>query len=376
MRVFAHCVRDLNKLNRIDDTKIDADHKVIFDLLKYAQTKGYKGFDDVAKFGAIAEDKDRAAMLGVVEILSRIFNMVDEEDFGIDLELSGLGKKLVFEPWAASLGTRRQHVREIIKNQFRVEGFPLPIVKGKLNSIVAPSHAGKTIYAMGLTITLARAGHKVVFLTTEEDEEAAVERTLAIDENDVAFKNISIIYHSSFNKNSLEAFVNKVSEEGYDFLVIDYLKKSMWENYSGDHVVMEEINSTILKAMAEMPNKISVFAFVQGNREAFSDKNADIDKLMEDTSKVALLIDGGMPVYRSADNLLFIKKTSSDRSLLVAKSRRNPELLGAKISYNVDLVNYNISMGMPIKKDWFGSSTEEQKTDTKSASKLKVGGNK
>lgn len=352
LKVLRHCVNDLTRLSQIDREKLEPYQQNIYDLLVELRADGVKGFDSMIEFGF--EIKDRK----VFEILNNMNDLIG--DFNTDLQKSGLKGNGIFNPWVESLGLKRKEVMDNIKSSFKVKGFPLPIIKGKLNSIVAPSHAGKTIYSLGLTFALAREGHKVVYITTEEDIDAAVERTINIDANDVAFENISIYYKSTFNKDSMERLVKKVSEEGYEFLVIDYLKKSMWENYSSDHVVMEEINSSILKAMAELTSKISVFAFVQGNRDAFNDKK--LEEVALDSSKVALLIDGGMPVYRSADNLLFINKKGNERSLLVAKSRRNPELLGSSFRYNVDLSSYEVTIGAPVSS---GSSSSVTIVDNK-----------
>lgn len=252
--------------------------------------------------------------------------------------------KKVFAPIAADLAAERAAVRLAISQQVSVMGFPLPILKGKLNAIVAPSHSGKTIYSMGLAISLARAGHKTMYLSTEEDYEAFIDKTMEISESEPFWNNISFIYHSEFDQVSLAAFVNSVSEQGFEYLVIDYLKKSMWTHYSSDHVVMEEINSTLLRANAKLTNKLGIFTFVQGNRDAFDDKKTDLSMLATDSGKVALMIDGGMPVYRSADNILLIKKTGNERVLFVAKSRRNHEYLGRSYNYNVDLNTFKIVM--------------------------------
>ena len=253
--------------------------------------------------------------------------------------------KKVFTPIAANLAAERAAVKLAISQQVSVAGFPLPILKGKLNAVVAPSHSGKTIYSVGLAISLARAGHKIMYLSTEEDYEAFIDKTMGIDENEPFWNDISFVYHSEFDQASLAAFMNAVSEQGFEYLVIDYLKKSMWTHYSNDHVVMEEINSTLLRTNAALKNKLGIFTFVQGNRDAFDDKKTDLSMLAADSGKVALMIDGGMPVYRSADNILFIKKSGQERILFVAKSRRNNLCLGCSYNYDVDLKTFEIRMG-------------------------------
>ena len=256
--------------------------------------------------------------------------------------------KKVFRPIAVDLAAQRAAVELSISQQVSVEGFPLPILKGKLNAVVAPSHSGKTIYSMGLAITLARAGHKIMYLSTEEDYEAFIDKTMSIGEDEDFWNSISFVYQSEFDQYSLAEFMNEISEQGFEYLVVDYLKKSMWIHYSSDHVVMEEINSTLLRTNAALKNKLGIFTFVQGNRDAFDDKKTDLSLLAADSGKVALMIDGGMPVYRSADNILFIKKVGRERKLFVAKSRRNNQYLGRSFNYDVDLKTFKITMGATL----------------------------
>lgn len=273
--------------------------------------------------------------------------------------------KKVFLPIAADLAAQRAAVKLAISQQVSVEGFPLPILKGKLNAVVAPSHSGKTIYSMGLAISLARAEHKTMYLSTEEDYEAFIDKTMGIREDEAFWSNISFVYHSEFDQKSLAAFMNAVSEQGFEYLVVDYLKKSMWTHYSSDHVVMEEINSTLLRTNAALKNKLGIFTFVQGNRDAFDEKKTDLSMLATDSGKVALMIDGGMPVYRSADNILFIKKVGRERMLFVAKSRRNNHYLGRSYSYDVDLKTFEIAMGVNSNNLFGDSAAPVAKTSAK-----------
>ena len=247
----------------------------------------------------------------------------------------------MFNPIIDNIEGYRARINEMRLNEFTIEGFPIPIVPGKLNTIVAPSHSGKTVYGMGLSMTLAREGYKTLFLTTEEDVLAFVEKTIGISINDEGFKNLSVVYVPSFNRETLVQFMNKVNEEDFEFLVIDYLKKSMWEDYTSDHVVMEEINSTLLKSIGNL----SIFAMIQGNRDSFKAIGEESWKdLIATPSQVSVLIDGGMPAYRSADNLLFLRAYQGKREFLVAKCRRNNDLLGNTYSYDVNQITFKITM--------------------------------
>lgn len=96
------------------------------------------------------------------------------------LVLSGLRTKSYFSVVSSELLEYRRKITQLVSQQFEIEGFPIPIIRGKLNSIVAPSHSGKTIYAIALAITLARAGYKILYLSTEEDIDAVIERTMKI----------------------------------------------------------------------------------------------------------------------------------------------------------------------------------------------------
>lgn len=238
----------------------------------------------------------------------------------------------------------RARVSKMLDEAFHVPGFPLKVLKGRLNSIVAPSHSGKTIYSIGLAVELARTGRKVMYLGTEEDKDSFIAKTMNMDLEEEVWDNLAYWFEGQFDANKLELFIKAIEELGIEFLVVDYIKKSMWNHYNSDHVVMEEINSTLLKANAGLENKLGIFTFVQGNRTAFDAKRSNLDELVKDSGQVALMIDGGMPVYRSADNLLFIKKEKGTRSFIVAKSRYEPDELGNVYDYDVDLDTFHITM--------------------------------
>ena len=53
---------------------------------------------------------------------------------------------------------------------------------------------------MGLAISLARAGHKIMYLSTEEDYEAFIDKTMSIGEDEAFWNNISFVYQSEFDQ--------------------------------------------------------------------------------------------------------------------------------------------------------------------------------
>ena len=363
-------------------TKISYETIKKFELLRKLKAAGIdtkKFYDEDIDFMKVDEREESFNKLTIKSILDGLLPEEKEKSKVIAAEFSKFisEEKKYFKTFDDTLLEARSRVNALLSQSFEIEGFPLPIIKGKLNSIVAPSHTGKTVYALGLVFTLARAGHKVVFISTEEDIDAVVEKTLEIDENDKAWSNISLRYVDSLNSETMEKMVSRVSEEGYEFLVIDYLKKSMWDHFTSDHVVMEEINSSILRALEHMDSKISVFAFVQANRAAYDEKKGTVEAIQKDPSLVATFIDGGMPVYRSADNLIFLKRDDSGkRHMIICKARRNNELLGKDLVYNVDLVNFDIKFDkdlFTVQKQISYLNNSEVKKNYKGG--LKPGGN-
>ena len=139
----------------------------------------------------------------------------------------------------------------------------------------------------------------------------------------------------------------KASEEGFEFMIVDYLKKSMWDTYSSDHVVMEEINSTILRALGRMKNKMSVFAFIQANRAGY-DKKLSVDDIAKDAGQVAMMVDGGLPAYRSADTALFLKIEDGARHMIVVKHRMSYDKVGDVFVYDVNGVDFSIKLNNKI----------------------------
>lgn len=232
---------------------------------------------------------------------------------------------------------------DLMKSQVPVVGFPLQVIPGRMNTIVAPSHSGKTIYGIGLAMTLAREGKKVMLLSTEEGPESFIAKTRELLARKEEFlKNITTEYIYQFDKESVLKLMKELEKENFDHIIIDYFKKSMWKSYSNDHQTMEEINAAFYNANQQLDKKLGMFVFVQGNREAFDvDKNA-LKDLVGNEGKIALMIDGGMPAYRTPDNVVFIRRERGGRKLFVAKSRFNHEELGKIYNYNVDLVEFKI----------------------------------
>ena len=334
--------KNLDKIKQVDVEQIP--YLDLRELARFLAAKRADGYEQLTiKEIGLFGDK----YFDYVETLTTIDNLVVNGNFDIFLKETGLQKENMFALLNESLAAKRVELEELLKREISIPGFPLRILPGKLNLIVAPSHTGKTFYATGLAMTLARTGHKVLFVSTEENEMAFIERTKFIAETDRGFENLTIIDWSTYNQNVLTQLLIRAEEEKYDYVLFDYLKKSMWDSYSSDHVVMEEINSTILKAIGGMKRKLSVFAFIQANRAAYDKKYATAKDLQTDIDDVAVMIDGGMPAYRSADNVVFLHKdrVSRQRNMIVAKSRRE-SVVGKIIGYNVNETNFNIDINL------------------------------
>jgi hypothetical protein len=354
LRLLNEARKDLKKLNKINIEAIPYNN--VKEYARFLRTKKQEGFGriELFEFGLMEEkaqfmndgnEVEDISISDLTEIFSKIEEMYESNDFDFLLKQTGLSKAAFYEPFSESLAALRASVQDMIDKEFTIPGFPLPIVPGKMNLVVAPSHSGKTFYAMGLAITLARKGYKVAFISTEEDLLSFGEKTLAINENDPLWANIFPKYIAKFDSASLMNTIAAAQE--LDFVVIDYLKKSMWNSYTSDHMVMEDINSTILNTLAAMERKVTVFACIQSNREGYKKTEDDIDVIQNKPQDVAMLIDGGMPAYRSADNVVFLwPKKKDERYAVVCKARRNNDILGRKYSYNVNPETFNIEMGV------------------------------
>jgi KaiC/GvpD/RAD55 family RecA-like ATPase len=363
LKVLFMVGKDTELLDKIKSNKIHNDHENYYKVIKELNEIGVKDIFKLDGDGEISEFvKDNYA-----ETI-KVLGTFEGQEIDSERLIHKFNKK--FPTMDEGLAGRRECIREELAAQFNISGFPLPILKGKLNSIVAPSHTGKTIYGIALALTLAREGKEVLFLTTEEDQASFEQKTMSVELSDPAWENLTIIYGAKFNEKTWEQFIKDTSDDHTEFLVIDYLKKSMWAEKLSDHVVMEEMNSILLKVNAELENKLSIFAFVQGNRLAFDAKKASLEELVKDTSQVALMIDGGMPVYRSADNLIFIKNEKGQRYLVVAKCRRNYDMVGSRTQYNVDLDTMNITMS----KTLFEAGVSKKKVGDPAKVKKDIGG--
>lgn len=350
--------KNLKLLKHVDIEKIPfADIRELAHTLKVAYASGYEKLEaeESAYF-----NKEYVERFLMIEGLNQNGN------FDTFLKLTGLEKVNQFEPIAESLAAQRLQLQEMIKQEINIEGFPLSIIPSKLNTIVAASHVGKTFYATALSLSLAREGSKVLFISTEEDKLAFIERTYNIKENDEAFKNLTLLDQHTFNKEKLYSLMRKAEEEEYDFVFFDYLKKSMWDNYTSDAVVMEEMISTILKAIQDMDRKLSVFTFAQANREA-NNKYNNVEEFSNALHDAPKMIDGGMPPFRSAENLIFLYQdpSTAKRHMIVSKARsRNHNKRGKVFEYNIDPTNLTIE----LKDEELFNFTQPGKVKTKKQS--------
>lgn len=363
LRVLGHAVKDLQLINRIDRDLLIDNHKIIYDTLWGLKQKGYKGFETLEGMAACVDSsEEKEKMITTYEVLKRYMEVIESSSFEADLAASGVSKSGGRLMVADVLAQKRAKVLEDNKNEFVLDAFPLPVRSGKMNLIVSPSNGGKTIYSTALALELARGGKKVMLVSTEEGEDSFYENTMAIDENEELWGNVSFQYIHRFNKQDMRDLIVEASSAAFEFVVIDYLKKSMWNNYTSDHVVMEEINSTIINALNEVEG-ISVFAFIQANRGAY---NWTLEDFRDRPGESALLIDGGMPAFRSADSVVFIKPEldKNRRYLVVCKTRgkRFADLRGKAISYNVDLDSFKVNIfGWDSQPDLVSSGVKKNK---------------
>lgn len=362
LRTLGHVVKDLKLINKIDRDLLTDIHKVIYDTLWNLKEKGYKGFETLEGMAVCVDSSEEKESMAVTyDVLKIYMETVERSSFEADLAASGVSRKSLDVKMSEVLAEKRAKVLEDNKNEFELNAFPLPVRSGKMNLIVSPSNGGKTIYSTALAIELARSGKKVMLVSTEEGEDSFIENTMEIDENEEFWGNIRFEYIYTFNKKSMRKLIIEASSAAYEFIVIDYLKKSMWDNYTSDHVVMEEINSTIINALNEIDG-LSVFAFIQANRGAY---DWTLEDFKNKPGEAALLIDGGMPAFRSADSVIFIKPdiAAKKRYLVVCKTRgkRFADLRGKAIGYNVDLSSFKVGINkMASMPDLFVSEVNKK----------------
>lgn len=338
LKLYNEARKNLKLLSKIDIEKIPfADLRELGRNLTLLRTLGYDAIDS-QEFGLLDQKYH-----SYTEVFENIDSIATNGNFNIYLKETGLEKVNLFEPLSQSLAAQRLQLQQLLQEEINIPDFPLRIIPSKLNTIVAPSHSGKTFYATALSLSLARRGSKVLFVSTEEDKLAFIERTQHIDINDKAFHNLTLVDLHTFNSQTLYNLMRKAEEEEYDFVFFDYLKKSMWDTYSNDAVVMEQMVSTVLKAIQDMNHKLSVFTFVQANRTV-NEKYESIADFRNNIDNAVIMIDGGMPVFRSSENLVFLykDKTTQKRYMVVAKARRQNNRLGDIVEYNIDIEDFTL----------------------------------
>ena len=241
-----------------------------------------------------------------------------------------LERKIYFPLYSENLAEKREELKELLKHEIKLPFLPTRILPLRLYTFGAASNTGKTFFATGLATNLARMGKKVLVVLTEEDELSFIENTQGIDVNDKLWNNISVVEQYIFDPNIMLNLFKRAEIEEFDYVVFDYLKKSVWYEYLSDHVVMEAINKSITDALRQLSRKIGVFTFIQGN--AALTKFNNIEEVLEKLHQVSTWIDGGLPAYRSADGFTLLYKDPSDlkRYTIVVKTRGNQSHLNGQ----------------------------------------------
>ena len=330
--------------------EVDDVHGYVAEQLERLHKDGFKGFDNTVTL--LSHFEPHKNFNTAVNYLTTIEPYTDTNQFSV--YWNNVVKEATPQPKfplaKESLTEKRQNVLHMLSEMVEVPGFPLEVIPGKLNTVISPSHGGKTTYSIALAATLARSGKKTLFLTTEESEEAFYERTFKISQDDEIWNNLSVLEYSTFNKETLKDFLFRAEIEEFDFVVIDYIKKSMWEEYTSDHVVMEQIHSVILKTQQQMKRKLTVFTMIQANRAALDQKHGSLEAIQANPNAISIMIDGGLSSYKSADNVVYIHHDwgRAERHLIVTKARRQTDLVGAKYSYDVNLKTYEMVMSPAV----------------------------
>jgi len=331
LKLLNEARKDLRLIKQVDIEKIPNEFKDLRELGRnLLQLKGL-GYKAIAtqEFGLLEEKFHKYR-----EIFETIDNLNENGSFDIFLKETKLQKETVFQPMVETIVDDLQKLREELDRQVSIDGYPLKIIPGKLNIVIAPSHTGKTYHATYIALQAAREGKKVLFVSTEEDKLSFVDRTQTIHITDSVWKNVTFIYRGVFTKREFLNLFKAAEEEEYDYICIDYLKKTMWNEDRGENTIMGEINSTIVEALNQMDRRISVFAYVQGNRATHLEKFKTLDSFIENVDDVPMLVDGGLAPFQNADNLTFLRRFGDQRYIIVAKARRE-NALGRFQAYDV-----------------------------------------
>ena len=228
--------------------------------------------------------------------------------------------------------------------------FPFPLIKGKLYSIVGASNKGKTWFSLATAISLAREGHKVGYVSTEETE-ADIAENLEVINDKAVFERVKFGFTTELTEKGFRDALELLVEEGVEVIVLDYLRPDILSEHSGDlNTTMGKLYRVLRQFLND--NSACVIQTIQANATLYK---KDFDEMLKaNPDQVNVMIDGGYTTYKRSHGVAFIRNKYVNGEvkywLYVSKGKGHKirdTILYKNIPYGIDITTFSIRYGKP-----------------------------
>lgn len=340
------------------------EHKLVAKALYNLYEDGFKGFEDPREFMLNAttgkyttQQKDLMASQ-MFEVSLTLEKFIKEENFDIYVknfreEVKGFKEGLRIAPNPAFLefGTSlldrlpqiELQVNKLKEQEVELGYYPFKIAPQTVNTLVATTNVGKSTLAAAMLQELSKDG-KACLLSTEESENDIGSKLMRM--NKINLKNMNILVRYELNEKMIVDLFTELEKFGYKYLIVDYVNPHNIMIEADLAAKIDQFYQWLIEG-AQRCN-IAVFAFIQANRAAYSDKIDIVQILTDQPNKLSNFTDGGIRAIVKSYSAVFLHKESDySRMMIPCKGRSDDaqERYKTILYYDVDLTNYSITLG-------------------------------
>lgn len=230
-----------------------------------------------------------------------------------------------------------KYARFVKENTKYVELFPIPVLPGKLNLIIAPSGNGKTTYLNNMAVAIAETKARVLYITSEQENLEIGNYIKRIEKNTSDYPGVDVLYLEAMTEDKLGKAMAELSSLEYDYVFYDYIKFSTLVTSQEPYIAITRITDMFNRNMVVNSNNTVFFAAIQSNTKGQEVKSTDNVAI-----NWPMFLDGGGGAGRHAANIVWIQKDKNNNSdITICKTRdTGQELIGKKFH-----LNYNAADG-------------------------------
>ena len=231
------------------------------------------------------------------------------------------------------------------------------LYRGQLYTVVGMTNSGKTWWSLGTAISLAKEGHKIGYITTEDTTNELVSYLENLDADFEAFKNIHIKYVEEASEEGLRELIREFHNEfECNIIIVEYLRPDLFASHRGDlNHTMGTLFKVLRGLLEELP--ITIIQTIQANAALYQKDLGAI--LSRNPNELFTYIDGGYTTAKRSQTVgLIVKNKQNQRGIMVLKAKHKYiDKIGKVIMYgNVRDIDFGISYTKPMDYETFNGS--------------------